>query len=354
MEILESTSPLEATQNDVAYSMEKLSLNATAPSEHHNNPDDVLFIPEDSVTETSSTFETRVEVQRPQTVPAPSQVRYEMESTDEELYLGIFCFFDDLNRLRDFLNDLWTRYKLGTCDLITAAVTTNSALELVHRAEQDFVTSFPKNDRYEKTAELYYVLMCFIRGEDPATRERPDDLLNFNMVDVAEWLFMPVYAMLDAFVPVLRPDYAPIYKPGYHGVYNPRADRSKLTIREQLKEDLIIICESLTDFYLFNQIGTSKFPIADELLDGIRLLFTKKIVPTRVVFRSKSTWISITYFGRKSGGNSSNYNCPALELCRLSQNIFPRAKYFTIGRSRTKSKSGIYVSSSISSSYPTL
>lgn len=69
-----------------------------------------------------------------------------MESTDEDLYFATYCFFDDLDRLRDFLQDLWSSYKARKLSLITASVTTNTAIELVHRAEQDFVAMFPKLD----------------------------------------------------------------------------------------------------------------------------------------------------------------------------------------------------------------
>ena len=101
-----------------------------------------------------------------------------MKSMDEKFYFSIFCFFDDLNRLKDFLNDLWTRYKLSTFNLIITVIITNNAFELVHHVEQDFIISFLKNDIYEKTTELYYMLIYFLHEKDFATRERSNDLLN--------------------------------------------------------------------------------------------------------------------------------------------------------------------------------
>ena len=288
LQILESNSTPAVTDNDIGHSMEKLSLNGTSqsPAEQQNNPYNVLFIEDDSVAETAPTLETRVTVQRTQIVPPRTKVTYEIEATDEEIYFGIYCFFDDLNRLRDFIHDLWSRYKIGSCDLITAAVTTNSALELVHRAEKELAASFPKNDTYEKTAVLFYALMCILRGEDPGSREMPGDLVNFNMLDVAEWLFIPVNGILESFLPVIQAGHVPVAKPGYFGVYNPRTDRSRLTAREKLKEDLIILCESLPEFCLFTKV-TSQFPVPDELLDGLRLMFTKKTIPTWVTFAAQ-------------------------------------------------------------------
>jgi len=41
---------------------------------------------------------------------------YEMETTDEELYFVIYCYFDDLNRLREFIRHLWSDHNSGSSD----------------------------------------------------------------------------------------------------------------------------------------------------------------------------------------------------------------------------------------------
>ena len=51
----------------------------------------------------------------------------------------IFCFFEDLHRLQDFLKETWDRRKVGTCDLTIASVTTNLAFNLVRRAEEELI-----------------------------------------------------------------------------------------------------------------------------------------------------------------------------------------------------------------------
>lgn len=206
-----------------------------------------------------------------------------MEPTDEEIHFGIFCFFDDLNRLRTFLRDLWTKYNLGSCDLITAAVTTNSALELVRRAEKDLTASFPKNDTYKKTGGLYFDFMCNIRGEDPNFRERPKDPFNFNMYDVAEWLFLPVNTALEYLLPIWLSDRIPVYQPPY----DPLADRSKLTNRQRRKQDLILLSETLPVYHPYIHFKGVYYPFPDELFDGLRSMFTTKIVTTSVTFSTQ-------------------------------------------------------------------
>jgi hypothetical protein len=261
-----------------------------------NNPYDVLF-PDDELDGSIEEPEMPVvqSTSRVQAAPAtPRKVTYELKHTDEEVYFALFCFFDDLNRLCGFLNDLWSDYKAGLCDLITVSVTTNTAIELVHRAEQEFVAAFPKLDTCEKMQGVFYLLMCSLRKEDPAAREEPDDLFNFNMLDVAEWTFMPVHALITDFLDVIQPGFAPIMKPGYWGIYDPRADRNKLTVRERIVEDRVILLEALPEFYLicpdimFNN-PKYRLPVADEFIEGLRSVFQlqktgKKDVPLWVAF----------------------------------------------------------------------
>jgi hypothetical protein len=280
LQILEPISRPKARQKDVALSMEKLSLNATSqsPPEPCKNPYEILFAEEDSVTKPSPTLETRPNVQRTQATPAPPKMKYEMESTIEDMYFAIFCLFDDLNRLRKFLLDLWTQYKLGSCDLITASVTTNSAIELVHRAEKDLAASFPTIDTYDKAGGLFFELMCALRREESGKKVN-------KMGDVAEWVFLPVHSILNKIVPSLHAwGRAPRLCPCCQ--YDPSTDRSKLSFGDQMEADLIVLGEALDLFSLFTQFD-GPFPVPDELLDGFRLLFTEKTVPTWVTFSAQ-------------------------------------------------------------------
>jgi hypothetical protein len=285
LKILEPHSRSAPSQDDIHQSMEKLSLNAKSklPAEHDHNPYDVWFIDEDaSVAEISPALEPRPEAKRTKRVP--STVRYEMEATDEEFFFGVFCFFDDLNRLRDFLDALWVGYKEGTCDLISASVTTNCALELVQRHEKDFVTLFPKCDTFTKMASLIYDSTRISGGERLQPSGGPNNSIDIRMLAMADWLFMRVHDTLATFLPYLQDDAIPVFnEPRAPSTYNPSADRSKLTIHERIEEDEVLMTESLTDFFLYDWV-VAKAPVTDKLLDGIRLMSDEKIVPTWLVF----------------------------------------------------------------------
>lgn len=213
---------------------------------------------------------------------ASGDLKYEYTHTDEEVYFALFCFFDDLAAWREYLSDLWTRYKNGSVDLITASVTTNTAFELVQRAEKDLISTFQKLDNYEKISGLLYGLMCYLRNEDPEHREFSDDVVNFNMLDIAEFVYLPVYSTLVSFCDVIQGGHAPVYKPGYFGHYDPDCDRDQLNVRQQLQEDRIILLEILPEFFVLSKTNDVLLS-ADELTHGIRDMCKTKNIPLWVV-----------------------------------------------------------------------
>src|SRR2546423_193364 len=175
---------------------------------------------------------------------------YEVESDDEEVYFAMYCFFDDLNRLREYLQILWQDYRNGEGDLVSASVTTNMAFQLVKQAEEELMATLPKLKSYTEISGVFYFLMCHLRGQDPEYRREHDDLVNPAMLDVAEWLYIPVASALVSFCDVIRNNHAPILKHGHLGIYDPKTDRTKLSPRQRFREDRIILMESFPEFFI--------------------------------------------------------------------------------------------------------
>ena len=61
----------------------------------------------------------------------------ELEIFSEWLF-ALGCFWEDMEALQDQLTATWEDYASGELDLCTAAVTTNTAIEMVKRAEEEF------------------------------------------------------------------------------------------------------------------------------------------------------------------------------------------------------------------------
>lgn len=69
-------------------------------------------------------------------------------STSSEIAFDVFCFFEDLHHIQDYIKAVWGLYKQHDVDLITATVTTESAIALVRRTE---VTLFDHLSTYHIT-----------------------------------------------------------------------------------------------------------------------------------------------------------------------------------------------------------
>jgi hypothetical protein len=81
---------------------------------------------------------------------------YELEYDDAlDQIFDVFCFFEDLHRIQDFLSETWKLFKAGKIDLITASVATNAALDIVCR-EEESVTAFAL-PMFAKSNKLSYM-----------------------------------------------------------------------------------------------------------------------------------------------------------------------------------------------------
>jgi hypothetical protein len=177
------------------------------------------------------------------------KLEMEVEDNSEEVYFAFFCFFEDLNNLREFISNLWRDYQQGKVDLVTASLTTNMAFDLVRRAEADLIAVMPVFKSYREISLVPYIIMCHLRGEEfDAANPLTDELVPEAMRDVAEFLFVNAYTFLDGFCDIIRAGHAPIYKPGHDGIYDPSVDRSTLSDYGRWQEDKIILAEAMTDF----------------------------------------------------------------------------------------------------------
>jgi hypothetical protein len=223
--------------------------------------------------------------------------KLEMEEQDnsEEVYFALFCFFEDLNNLREFISNLWRDYQQGKVDLVTASLTTNMAFDLVRRAETDLISLMPAFKSYREISLVPYILMCHLRGEEFDPDNPPtDELVPEGMRDVADFLFVNVYSLLDGFCDIIQAGHAPIYKPGHYGTYDPSVDRSTLSNYGRWQEDKIILAEAMTDFFVASQFGKKSVPVLDELTDGLMQVFETKKIPLWVVYAAQ-TFLDINH-----------------------------------------------------------
>ncbi|KAJ3154086.1 hypothetical protein HDU86_005011 [Geranomyces michiganensis] len=79
---------------------------------------------------------------------------YDVEEDDSEVLFTIYCLFMDLDNIRSFLQDTWTDYKAGKIDLITASVTTNTAVEMVRDIQNELASTHASISNYDTAQKL--------------------------------------------------------------------------------------------------------------------------------------------------------------------------------------------------------
>jgi len=218
------------------------------------------------------------------------------EEAAEELDFAVFCLFEDLRRIRMFIEQVWKDYKAGKLDLMTASVVTNTAFGFAQNIDADFCQSHPMvvlSDFHNNPIFPLFLANCMAAGQDVNYREQDGDIYNYKMQEVGEFLFLPVYLLLEAFSRVLKPKQIPLAKKGYYGVYNPKADRAKMSYRQKMLEDKIILMEMLPIFCVLGQADHDLFTV-DEMTKGLNALYRTKRIPLWLVFASQ-VFLDITH-----------------------------------------------------------
>lgn len=77
--------------------------------------------------------------------------RYQAERVQkiEEQYLAAHCLLAEISSIREYIKSLWTLYRDGQMDLHSASITTNTAVELVRRMQEDYDKNFPDHSDFE-------------------------------------------------------------------------------------------------------------------------------------------------------------------------------------------------------------
>ena len=229
---------------------------------------------------------------------------YEMEDDYDEnketaQLISLLCLLEDLQNIRDFLDQIWLEYKVGNIDLMSASVTTNTAFDLARQTIDEVQKSMPM---FFETPGLVhvqvYTLACAIRGVDPEQRQQPTDQYNFVMADIAEKCFLNTYIFLNSFCSIVKPGIAFVYNKGWFGTYNPDQDRNKMSAAEKFNEDKIVLLQSLPDFTLLTQLGIP-IPCEDELTKGMKVMMDTKEVPFWLTFAAQ-VYLDIHHVLRKS------------------------------------------------------
>ncbi|KAL4744107.1 hypothetical protein BDV11DRAFT_201525 [Aspergillus similis] len=210
-----------------------------------------------------------------------------VEEDDNETadsYLGLLffktlCLLQDLKNMRRFISITWSEYRDQKIDLMNAAIVTDSALqlarELVEEVEADWRTSLTgEKDNVQNIVYNYAVLTRGISATPSTEIGLP---YSKNMVDIADWCYVPTKVLLESFADVLQVNHQPVFKKGFFGTYDPKMDREQMSLGQKFNEDQIIFFSILPEFCMVERFKI-QMPAQDAITRGlVEFVKTKRV-----------------------------------------------------------------------------
>jgi hypothetical protein len=204
--------------------------------------------------------------------------RYQAERLQnvEEQYLAAHCLLADISSIREHVKSLWIMYRNGQMDLHSVSITSNTAVELVRRIQEDYDANFPEHSDFEGLIKTFYVAQCVVKGQDPNRRQRPGDIINMAIHDLADQILLPTYTIVASLSDVVAPGQIPLYKPGHFGHRDLSTEWSQKTPHDKLQNDKLVLFEAFSGISAIAKTGCFA---EDELIRGVREMAPGKKVP---------------------------------------------------------------------------
>jgi len=171
-------------------------------------------------------------------------------SRDEAILSGL-AFMVDLQDAREWLRDLWTRYGSGEIDLVTAAVVTNSTLELLRRPHAELIRL--TSDEFDSPgASVSAALLGYLRDAErgctssdpiPAYSALQDDI-DKDLQNRYEALFMPTQTILESLATMARSKYDVVRFNPATGAYDDSLVFSELATSTRWEQQRLLILDS--------------------------------------------------------------------------------------------------------------
>lgn len=180
---------------------------------------------------------------------------YELEEdVTLQAAFAIFCFFEDLHRMREMIKQVWTDCSADRMSLVSASIVTQAAIQMIQRAEQELLptcfASRPNKNSYEPLASMLVHAEIISNGTNPMSKDAVD------MTPFDSFILLPTARTLFKFsgMTVGRKISWPLSIPPlrFHYLLDPeKADRPE---DRKLQQDDRILCQLLQDFCLFDDV----------------------------------------------------------------------------------------------------
>ncbi|GAB1318098.1 hypothetical protein MFIFM68171_08308 [Madurella fahalii] len=145
------------------------------------------------------------------------------EDDEFDLYMMVYCFFEDFNAIRNHVAERWCDYWYDrSVPLDTLAVITNAAFELFHQLESDLIKELrplhPRLARYDFMMNMLFINVGIDHIDydsyDGLTEEETNERI---WKDEADWLAFPSFCTLEKTLQMIPAGKVPMIAPSLKG-----------------------------------------------------------------------------------------------------------------------------------------
>ncbi|KAM3525183.1 hypothetical protein NHJ13051_004140 [Beauveria bassiana] len=249
-----------------------------------------------TVDEPSEAFLSAPNTQRP-TKPAADPVDYAAEppTSFEDAIFALRVLMNDMNKARASIRSVWEFFKVGGFDVVPAAVTTNTVVELVRNMIEDVLPLIEMHGGLKHCIQRCYMVNCLLNGfsvSELATGDVKDNF-NYDTYDEANETYFMSFRLLESFQGVLEPGKIPLYKNGFLATFDANSDRTKKSGADKFHDDRALLMPVLTDLITI-VLKVPTWPVHDELLRGMKELVQNGRIPFYMVFAAQ-VFLDVTY-----------------------------------------------------------
>jgi hypothetical protein len=223
--------------------------------------------------------------------PEPSTkgaIECSLEDDGEDWFFAVQSFFDDMHEMRGYIQHLWKRYATGDMDSGTVSVVSNTAVDLVRRAEAELAkikVPEPYNALDKDLPELWFAELNVQAGLGPMRPSRETMVPLEAWAAVEESLLLP-YRELELHASRITSGAGmPMTRPAWLGQYDALLDRSKAGAQRLYEQDAALLSDMLTTILPYTSIGNT--PNDTELHKGLRTETPTGKTPTWLVFAAQ-------------------------------------------------------------------
>ncbi|KAK5171355.1 uncharacterized protein LTR77_004499 [Saxophila tyrrhenica] len=287
---------IQETADERAAPMSNISIDETATKNPSNHENEVPVSTNDSfgalALERQEGFKDTI---ARETIP-PHQRLVEIDEKgtryDGPGSLGcfrIFCLFEDLHNIREFVSQTVTEYANGKIDLANMAIVADTAVDLANQLLGEFTSASKKITELRNGVNLQqfiYKTACLSRGKDPKPPPESGLPYDVEMEDVAEWCYLRTHFCLEFFAQCLASKRLPSSNKSQPGLPGLGVEGSETNQATRFNNDANILIKLLAEFAFLQKFGLD-LPVQDEITMGFKKYAKEKKIGVWLCFAAQ-------------------------------------------------------------------